>query len=162
MKSLIFIFLCLLIIGASISCTKRVEVHCKPSNYSTSFVHFDSTEIKELTYYKYPQNQQFAHPIDSLKIVPSYRVSSSGSFSEAFQSSDTISIYVGYISTGYDWKIQAMPANRTWHISQITYQDEVHLERASSSSAASTFSCPLNDYVVDANKISAYVFFLTR
>jgi hypothetical protein len=138
-----------------LSCEQMVDVHCSPRTVGIEFAHFDSSEIRKLTVFKFAPNGQFNQPIDTMIVDLVYANGEPTRYSNSYMIGDTVTT-IG-IDGKYDYFIGATPTAVSWFISGIKYKDAVHHERPSSKS---DFNCSMDAYAVNGVQYQGYTIVL--
>jgi hypothetical protein len=162
-RKVFFLMLVICCVTFFTSCSKLVEVHCTPaeSYAKVVFIGFDSTDIQTLIIVKYSNDGLFNNPIDtSIQHLIYNHYSNTDTF-PAYIHHDTI--VVSDLGGLNDWIVKADPVGMEWRVSDITYGDQVRMERPSSSHVNDKFSCPLTGYKVNGQqKEGLATFYLSR
>jgi len=160
------LFITVLMFGWSLqfaSCGKMAHVHCTPSqSYAMNiFIGFDSNDIRTLTLVKYSNNGLFNNLIDTYTSNLIYNQYSYTDSFPAYNFHDTI--YASGLSGQNDWIVKAAPIGKEWRVSNIQYEDLIHIERPSSDHVNDIFSCPLASYTIDGHPVEGTTsFYFTR
>jgi hypothetical protein len=116
------------------TCSRNKDIQCTNTGARVNITGFDSTELRRITTYKYPQNGLFAMVLDSEKVEVRY----------GFQKTDTLDPS-GDLQPGFDYEITTAPTVKTWRISNLSFYQTIREDNGTGSFRCGVAAYQMND-----------------